>query len=100
MPQPRILVAALRVGLGRAEPPGKLALDDPKVVAARKALFGGWEGNWFAFNDAHDVVLPGFDGPHLGFLMYPQAERASLLLDCHDPDNFKYTLTATEVKAS
>ncbi len=34
------------------EPPGKLTLDDPKVVAARKALFGSWEGNWFAYNTA------------------------------------------------
>lgn len=79
------------------EPPGKLALDDPKVVAARKALFGGWEGNWFAFNDAHDVVLPGFDGPHLGFLMYPQAVTASGLLDCLDPDTFRYTIRSAEI---
>ena len=41
------------------EPPGNLAMTDPKVVAARKALFGAWEGNWVAFNDAHDVKLPG-----------------------------------------
>ncbi|MFG1300819.1 transglutaminase-like domain-containing protein [Xanthobacter sp. V3C-3] len=79
------------------EPPGKLALDDPKVVAARKALFGSWEGNWFAFNTAHDVVLPGFDGPHLGFLMYPQAATARGLLDCLDPDNFKYVIRASEI---
>lgn len=79
------------------EPPGKLALDDPKVVAARKALFGSWEGNWFAYNTAHDVALPGFDGPHLGFLMYPQAVSAGGLLDCLDPDNFKYTIRAAEI---
>jgi hypothetical protein len=36
----------------------------------------------------------------LGFLMYPQAERASLLLDCLDPDKFRYTLTSKEVTAS
>ena len=79
------------------EPPGKLALDDPKVVAARKALFGSWEGNWFAFNTAHDVALPGFEGPHLGFLMYPQAATARGLLDCLDPDNFKYVIRASEI---
>src|SRR6266436_5776289 len=28
------------------EPPGKLAVSDPKVVAARKRLFGSWEMNW------------------------------------------------------
>jgi transglutaminase-like putative cysteine protease len=27
------------------EPPGNLGMTDPKVVAARKALFGSWEGN-------------------------------------------------------
>jgi len=82
------------------EPPANLALDDPKVIAARKALFGAWEGNWLAYNFAHDVALPGSKHPALGFLMYPQAERASLLLDCLDPDNFKYTLTSKEVTAA
>ena len=41
------------------EPPANLAMTDPKVLAARKALFGAWEGNWVAFNTAHDVKLPG-----------------------------------------
>ena len=82
------------------EPPKDLPINDPKVVAARKALFGAWEGNWVAYNTAHDVALPGSKHPKLGFLMYPQAERASLLLDCLDPDKFRYTLTVKEVKAS
>lgn len=81
------------------EPPANLAINDPKVVAARNALFGAWEGNWVAYNFAHDVALPGTNQPKLGFLMYPQAERASLLLDCLDPDNFKYTLTSKEATA-
>lgn len=79
------------------EPPANLGLNDPKVVAARKALFGAWEGNWIAYNVAHDVALPGgATHPKLGFLMYPQAERESLLLDCLDPDNFRYALLAKE----
>ena len=41
------------------EPPKNLAIDDPRVVAARKALFGAWEGNWLAYNFAHDVALEG-----------------------------------------
>ena len=45
------------------EPPGNLAMTDPKVLAARKALFGAWEGNWVAFNTAHDVKLPGSKEP-------------------------------------
>ena len=79
------------------EPPTNLALDDPKVVAARKALFGSWEMNWVAYNFAHDVVLPGAREPTVGFLMYPQAETAAGRLDCLDPDRFRYAITATEV---
>lgn len=82
------------------EPPANLPITDPKVVAARKALFGAWEGNWVAYNTAHDVALPGAKHPKLGFLMYPQAERASLLLDCLDPDKFRYALTAKEATAT
>ena len=82
------------------EPPTNLAIDDPKVIAARKALFGAWETNWLAYNFAHDVALPGSRGPKLGFLMYPQAETASTRLDCLDPDNFKYTITAKELTAA
>jgi len=82
------------------EPPTNLAIDDPKVVAARKTLFGAWEGNWLAYNFAHDLALPGSNGPKLGFLMYPQAETASLRLDCLDPDTFKYTITSKELTAA
>lgn len=81
------------------EPPGKNAMDDAKVLAARKALFGSWEGNWLAYNDGHDIALPGSGGPKLGFLMYPQAEVASLRHDCLDPDAFKYTIKASEISA-
>lgn len=79
------------------EPPGNNAVDADKVVAAREALFGAWEGNWIAFNDAHDLALPGSRGPKVGFLMYPEAEVAGARLDCLDPDGFKYSITASEV---
>jgi hypothetical protein len=79
------------------EPPTNLAINDPKVVAARAALFGAWETNWLAYNFAHDVALPGSKGPKLGFLMYPQAEVASSRLDCLDADTFKYAITAKEI---
>lgn len=79
------------------EPPANLPIGDPKVAAARKVLFGGWEGNWIAYNTAHDVSLPGAKGPALEFLMYPQAETAAGRLDCLDPDTFKYAITAKEV---
>jgi transglutaminase-like putative cysteine protease len=81
------------------EPPANLALDDAKVVAARKALFGSWEMNWLAYNVAHDIALPGAKGPKVEFLMYPQSETAAERLDCLDPDNFKYVITAREATA-
>jgi transglutaminase-like putative cysteine protease len=79
------------------EPPGNLPMDDAKVVAARKALFGAWEGNWLAYNVAHDVALAGSDWPQLGFLMYPQAETGSRQLDPLEPHKFSYVITATEL---
>jgi transglutaminase-like putative cysteine protease len=81
------------------EPPGNLALEDPKVKAARKTLFGAWEMNWLAYNFAHDVALPGSSGPKVGFLMYPQAEVGSERLDSLEPDTFKYVITSRETAA-
>jgi transglutaminase-like putative cysteine protease len=81
------------------EPPGNLAMADPKVLAARKALFGSWEGNWVAFNTAHDVKLPGSKESAIPFLMYPQAENKAGFLDSLDPDKFKYRITGRELSA-
>lgn len=69
----------------------------PVVAPVKRALFGGWEGNWMGFNTAHDVALPGARGSKLGFLMYPQAENANGRYDALDPDNFRYTITAREI---
>jgi transglutaminase-like putative cysteine protease len=76
-----------------------VTLADPVVPPVREKLFGAWEMNWLAYNEAHDVRLPGSSGPALGFLMYPQAETAKGRFDELDPDNFKYTITARELKA-
>ena len=82
------------------EPPTNLAITDLKVMAARKTLFGAWEGNWLAFNVAHDVKLPGSGiSETLPFLMYPQAEDKAGLVDALDPDAFKYKITAQELTA-
>lgn len=81
------------------EPPGHLAIGDTRVAAARDRLFGAWEGNWIAYNFGHDIALPGADGSRIGFLMYPQAEVGGARIDCLEPDAFKYTITASEVKA-
>ena len=82
------------------EPPGNLAIDNPKVADARQTLFGAWEGNWLAYNFAHDIALPGAKGPKVGFLMYPQAECGPNRLDCLDPDTFKYTITSKELTSA
>ena len=80
------------------EPPGNNAIDNPKVVAARETLFGAWEGNWLGYNMAHDLELPG-SRHKVGFLMYPQAEVAGALLDCLDPDTFRYMIRSAEITA-
>jgi hypothetical protein len=72
-------------------------MNDEKVRSARARLFGSWEMNWIAFNDAHDVLLPRSKRGILGFFMYPQAETANGRLDSLDPDTFKYEITAREV---
>ncbi len=73
--------------------------DHPVVAPVRKALFGGWEGNWMAYNFAHDVKLRGSTTGKLGFLMYPQAEIGGEALDPLEPDAFKYTISARAVTA-
>lgn len=79
------------------EPPGNRPMDDEMVAKARARLFGSWEMNWVAYNFAHDVRLPGSNGPQLGFLMYPQAETSDGRLDCLDPENFRYEITSKEI---
>jgi transglutaminase-like putative cysteine protease len=80
------------------EPPGNLALKDPKVEAARKRLFGNWEMNWLAYNMGHDIALPHSKGPKVPYLMYPNGETGGERLDPLDPDAFKYSMTAREIR--
>lgn len=69
----------------------------PVVRPVNQALFGGWEGNWLAWNMAHDVKLPQAQGPQLGFFMYPVGETGGQRLDSYAPDDFKYQITAREI---
>lgn len=71
--------------------------NDPLVKPIEQALFGSWEGNWIAWNDAHDVVLPGAKQDRLGFFMYPIAEDAKGPFDSYAPEDFKYTISSREV---
>lgn len=72
-------------------------LTDAYVAKVRATLFGSWEMNWIAFNDAHDVMLPGSTGKPLPFFMYPQAESDGTRRDPLDPARFRYDITAREV---
>ncbi|OGB23206.1 MAG: transglutaminase [Burkholderiales bacterium RIFCSPLOWO2_02_FULL_57_36] len=80
---------------------GGLPLNDVKVEAARKRLFGSWEMNWLALNYAHDVQLPNAAKGKLGFFMYPNAEVIEngkvARMDSLDPDNFSYKITSREI---
>lgn len=80
------------------EPPGHLDMSADKVIAARKTLFGAWEGNWVAYNSAQDVRLPGSDKA-IPFLMYPHGEANGQALADLDPDKFHYTITSREIVA-
>ena len=80
------------------EPPGHLEFAADKVAAARKTLFGAWEGNWVAYNAAQDVRLPGSDAA-IPFLMYPHGQAGGQALTDLDPDRFRYTITAREIVA-
>jgi transglutaminase-like putative cysteine protease len=71
----------------------------PLVAPVYKGLYGGWEGNWVGYNMAHDVQLPGSKLGKLGFLMYPVAEDKQGRFDSYAPDDFKYTISARELKA-
>ena len=83
------------------EPPANLKIDGPKVVAARKRLFGSWEMNWLAYNMAHDVVLPGamVKAPKLPYLMYINGETGGERLDQLEPDGFRYEIRTSGVRA-
>ncbi|HMA09072.1 MAG TPA: transglutaminase domain-containing protein [Ramlibacter sp.] len=71
---------------------------DPVVGPVNRALFGGWEGNWVGWNNAHDVKLPNARGERLGFFMYPMAEDAQGRRDPYSPDDFQYRISARELK--
>jgi transglutaminase-like putative cysteine protease len=86
--------------VAREETSEWVKVDHPLLKTVRPRLFGSWESNWLAYNMAHDLALPHATvKSRLGFLMYPQAETDEGRLDSLDPDNFKYTIAAREVRA-
>jgi transglutaminase-like putative cysteine protease len=84
----------------REELPEAVKVDHALIAPLRARLYGSWEGNWLAYNVAHDVTLPkATHGDKVGFLMYPQAETADGRRDSLDPDTFKYTITTRAITA-
>ncbi len=75
--------------VAREETSEWLKIDHPLVTAVRPKLFGGWEGNWMAYNTGPRRRAAWRDeGRHgSGFLMYPQAETAEGRRDSLDPDS-------------
>ena len=75
----------------------KLALNDPRISALRKRLFGYWEMNWIGFNRARDFVPQPPTREPLKFFMYPHAETAAVTNDGLDPASFRYRITSREI---
>lgn len=76
---------------------GGLPLTDPRVVAVRRGLFGGWESNWMPYNHVNDVALPDGAGRVLPFLMYPQAEAGTTWLNPLSPATLEYSIHAQAI---
>lgn len=74
------------------EPNGSIQSETAK--RARTMLFGSSEMNWVAFNDAHDVRLPGSRGDLLPYFMYPQAEIGGSRRNSLDAPRFRYSIAA------
>ncbi|MBI2771478.1 MAG: transglutaminase domain-containing protein [Burkholderiales bacterium] len=70
------------------------------VAPVNQALFGGWEGNWLAWNSGADIALPHSTGPKMGFFMYPVGENSQGRFDSYAPDDFKYQITAREITSA
>lgn len=81
------------------EVPGGLPMSDPRVQAARNALFGSWEMNWIAYNHGHDVALPGSVKTPIPFLMYPNGETGGERINSLDPTTFRYQIHSRELES-
>ncbi|WP_088345606.1 MULTISPECIES: transglutaminase-like domain-containing protein [Rhodomicrobium] len=81
------------------EPPEPQAGGEPKAVAARVTLFGACEGNWIAYNNAADIVLPHSAANPIPFLTRPLAQTADARLGDGGPEGFAYKVTVRELPA-
>ena len=81
------------------EPPGNLALDDPKVVDARKTCSapGKATGSPITSRTTSRYRVAGTEArvPHVS-----AGGGGRIRLDCLDPDTFKYTITSKEITSA
>lgn len=70
---------------------------DSKLLALRRVLFGVWEMNWTAFNVGSDITLPGQQIPQ-AFLLHPQLENGSRVLDGLNPSALQYSISSRRVE--
>jgi transglutaminase-like putative cysteine protease len=85
--------------LVRYEPPGNLELTAPVAVSARVTLFGAWEGNWVAYNMAHDITLPESGGVTQPIFVRPVVRiGAAAPMQAKAPE-ITYKLIANELPA-
>lgn len=54
---------------------------------------------WIVANTFREPKARSTAVPKLGFFMYPTAENASGRLDSYAPDDFRYQISAREIKA-
>jgi transglutaminase-like putative cysteine protease len=76
-----------------------LPLASDGVSGLREQLFGHWDMNWVAYNNATDLVLPGAGAnrPDFAFLMYPCAFTSAGQPSCVDPEHFRYRIGVRQV---
>ena len=58
--------------------------------------FGSWDLPWVAYNDAHDVLLPGSARGALPFFMHPHGETGGQRVDSLNPEAFRYEIAVRE----
>jgi transglutaminase-like putative cysteine protease len=85
--------------IGKVVLDDKVAFNDPRMPALRRFLFGAWEGNWVAFNNARDVRLAPSDRV-VNFFMYPEGDTARGPIDGVDPEASGYKITVRDVSAT
>ncbi len=75
-----------------------VSANHPTINLLREKLFGSWEMNWIAFNNAEDIQLARNSlAGKLPFFMYPHAEVGDEIQNSLQPDEFTYKIISAEL---